>query len=200
MRDQDVRQKLRDTYLVEHYLNPNTRVVEEMSLSGGINRIDIAVVNGSLHGLEIKSDKDTLDRLPAQMQTYLKVFDFVTVVCGEKHTDHVLDSVPSFVGIIEAKVSKAGLSLQELRPALQNCEQSVEAMLDLLWNEELQLVLDQLDIAKGNSSKTKQRKIQAAVPYLEPRVASQYVRDLIKMREDWRERQLHGECDDSPRF
>jgi len=36
----------------------------------GASRIDRAVVNGSVHGYEIKSETDDLTRLPAQARAY----------------------------------------------------------------------------------------------------------------------------------
>jgi len=60
----------------------------------GDARIDLAVVNGKLHGYEIKSDADTLKRLPAQAEVYSAVFDLVTIVVGEHHLDTVRAIVP----------------------------------------------------------------------------------------------------------
>ena len=47
---------------------PNTIVVDELGLSHAKARIDVAVINGCVHGYEIKSSLDTLNRLPAQLE------------------------------------------------------------------------------------------------------------------------------------
>jgi len=60
------------------------------------------VVNGKLHGYEIKSDADTLKRLPAQAEVYSAVFDLVTIVVGEHHLDTVRAIVPEWWGIVKA--------------------------------------------------------------------------------------------------
>ena len=45
-----------------HAGDDKLRIVEEFGIEHGAIRIDIAVVNGLLHGYEIKSDRDTLLR------------------------------------------------------------------------------------------------------------------------------------------
>lgn len=45
-------------------------VVEELGLFHGASRVDLAVVGRSLHGYEIKSDRDSLDRLEQQAADY----------------------------------------------------------------------------------------------------------------------------------
>src|SRR5271154_5741007 len=57
-------------FVRDEYTAPDTIILEEFALYGGINRADIAVLNGVSHGYEIKSDRDTLIRLPQQVQAY----------------------------------------------------------------------------------------------------------------------------------
>jgi hypothetical protein len=45
-----------------HAQDDKVRIIEELGISHGSCRIDIAVVNGMIHGYEIKSDQDTLQR------------------------------------------------------------------------------------------------------------------------------------------
>src|SRR5439155_10222560 len=85
LRDRDVRQALHRKVLRDHHGDANTLVLDELGLRHGACRVDIAVVNGYLHGYEIKSDSDTLDRLPAQVAVYNLVLDRATLVVGERH-------------------------------------------------------------------------------------------------------------------
>ena len=64
MRDSEIRNTLRATLLSEHAGDPTAVVIDELGICQGSARIDMAVVNGSLNGYEIKSDLDTLARLP----------------------------------------------------------------------------------------------------------------------------------------
>ncbi len=85
MRDSDVRKALHSRVLRDHHNDPNTLVLNELGLRHGACRVDVAVVNGSLHGYELKSDMDTLERLPAQVGLYGKVLDKATLVVGARH-------------------------------------------------------------------------------------------------------------------
>ena len=52
-------------------------VIDELGIMHGKARVDIAVINGSIHGYEIKSSMDTLKRLPRQMAAYDSCFQNV---------------------------------------------------------------------------------------------------------------------------
>lgn len=58
------------------------------------------MANGKLAAFEIKSERDTLERLEGQLGTYLRFFEQVTVVCAEKHVEAVKVHAPEAVGII----------------------------------------------------------------------------------------------------
>ena len=75
MRDLDARTAIRRQLHAAHSADPDTRIVEEMGIWSGSVRIDIAVINGELSGFELKSDRDTLERLPNQADLYSRVFD-----------------------------------------------------------------------------------------------------------------------------
>src|SRR5271163_4238276 len=105
MRDQDVRQALHRKVLKEHHGDTNTLVLDELGLRHGTCRVDIAVVNGYLHGSGIKSDADTLERLPAQVLIYGAVLDRATLVVGERHVEKAKTKIPDWWGI---KVAMAG--------------------------------------------------------------------------------------------
>src|SRR5260370_36720159 len=99
MNDRDVRKALRAQLILEHRGEPDTLMIQEMAIPRGAARIDIAVVNGWLHGYEIKSDLDTLVRLVSQRDAYCGVFDRVTLVVGERHVRDAIEFVPDWWGI-----------------------------------------------------------------------------------------------------
>src|SRR5262249_9341390 len=66
MRDGEIRAALHARLIVEHQGEPDTRFLDELSLCGLV-RVDVAVINGTLAGYELKSDLDTLRRLPAHV-------------------------------------------------------------------------------------------------------------------------------------
>lgn len=64
------------------------------------NKADLVVFNGTSTAYEIKSERDKVDRLEGQLQSYRKVFAAVNVVCSESHLKVVSKIAPDDVGII----------------------------------------------------------------------------------------------------
>ncbi len=64
--DSDIRPLLREWLRARHEGDPETVILDELGICRGRVRIDLTVVNGLLHGYEIKSDRDTLARLATQ--------------------------------------------------------------------------------------------------------------------------------------
>lgn len=55
--DSDIRPVLRSRLRLKHANDTDTVVIEELGLCRGQVRVDVSVVNGLLHGYEIKSDR-----------------------------------------------------------------------------------------------------------------------------------------------
>src|SRR5262245_4058494 len=104
LKDSDIRSALHQTE-IQRLLqdDPYSRVVDELGIFEGACRVDVAVINGSLHGYEIKSSADTLERLPAQQSYYNQVFDRITLVADACHIEQAMQIVPPFWGLIVAE-------------------------------------------------------------------------------------------------
>src|SRR5690606_31017878 len=107
-RDSDVRAALMKNVISNHLANPSTLVVEEFGLDRGGCRVDVAVLNGLMHGYEIKSDADTLARLPSQVTSYSAVLDKATLVVGACHVERALELVPNWWGIRVVRTGSRG--------------------------------------------------------------------------------------------
>lgn len=114
MRDADVRASVIGMLREQHRGDDATRIVEEMGIWSGSARIDVAVINGELTGYELKSDRDTLGRLPAQVKLYGRVFDRVVLVVGRKHATAAQRVVPKWWGITIANLGPAGSILRPI--------------------------------------------------------------------------------------
>ncbi len=64
------------------------------------SKADVVILNGTSTVYEIKSERDTLDRLQTQVDAYRKAFARVNIITGENHINSVLDIVPQDVGIL----------------------------------------------------------------------------------------------------
>lgn len=155
MKDSDIRQIILSDLDRRYKKDPNTMIIEELGLCQGEARVDIAVVNGSIHGYEIKSDQDTLKRLAGQVAIYSRVLDFVTLVVGSQHLDEGLKIIPEWWGIAEVKKNKRKIILREIRPHEKNPVPDPEAIVQLIWRNEALEILRKRGLHSGYVSKTK---------------------------------------------
>jgi hypothetical protein len=186
MRDIDIRRRLRSDERL-HPRDPDTRIVEELGLCQGVARVDLAVVNGTIHGYEIKSDRDTLARLPGQVAIYNRVLDYVTVVTACTHADNVRKVVPEWWGIWAVAGDQAEIQLESVRGPARNPAVSASALAQLLWRDEALQALADRGLAAGMRSKTRQQIWRRLASELTLEDLGQVVRERIKSRSaDWR--------------
>jgi hypothetical protein len=186
-RDVDIRRSLRAQMDEEHALEPDTLVVDELGLCQGLARIDLAVINGSLHGYEIKSEVDTLRRLGGQLEVYSRALDFVTVVTSPNHVKGVRASVPKWWGIWTARKAPDGtVTLHIARQAKQNDSPDPDAISQLLWRDEVLAELEARGLVDGYRTKSRRvlwARLASALDIVQLR---QVVRDRLKLRQRWR--------------
>jgi hypothetical protein len=156
-----------------------------MGLWSGSVRIDIAVINGELAGFELKSDRDTLNRLPFQAEIYSRVFDRVDLVVGHRHFREAEKIIPNWWGIRRAATTPAGLELEQVRESCPNPAQDSFLLAQLLWKAEALAVLERHDLAKGcRGKRVKDIHLQLA-DSLTRDVLGQEVRGALKRRDGW---------------
>lgn len=156
MRDIDVRRALLAEMDRLHPDKTETLVVEELGICQGSARVDVAVVNGTVHGYEIKSERDTLSRLEAQAGIYSKALEFVTIVAAPSHIVGVTEMIPSWWGIWIAAQNDEKLNLKEQRPAQRNPTLASDALVQFLWREEALEILVEHKLARGVATKSRQ--------------------------------------------
>lgn len=186
IRDTDIRQKLHLTKLQKYKNDPEVMVIDELGLCQGLTRVDIAVVNGSMIGYEIKSELDTLERLPAQRDLYNKILDYVIIVSYTSHIKHLNDCIPDWWGIIEVKKTESGFDLINRKKPKKNREQDKYSIAQLLWKEEALTLLMQLNLAEGLRSKPRDILWKKLAESLSTQKLSRLVRETIRARGNWR--------------
>lgn len=185
MRDSDVRKAALTMLAARHEGDSTTRIVEEMGIWSGSVRVDIAVINGSLSGYEIKSDRDTLGRLPFQQDLYSRVFDSVELIVGRRHVEKATAIVPDWWGVTLATDSNGKIDLTSIRPAELNPTIDPFLVAQLLWKEEAIAVLDSRGLARGWKSKRAKlvhQHLADSIPLDELRSC---VRGALKNRTSW---------------
>lgn len=196
MRDIDIRRRLRQDLDTEHGSDPNSLILDELGLCEGATRVDLAVINGEISGFEIKSERDTLARLPFQMEIYNKVLDRTVIIVGSNHLKRVLCMVPEWWGIQEAVEVDGGIELQTHRDPDLNPAIDPYALSQLLWRNEALEILEDHGLAKGVRSKPRRvlwSVLAANMPIDQLRLL---VRDRLRTREGWRSDRQPESCDD----
>ena len=188
MRDGDIRPVLLDRLRILYGADPTTIIVEELGLHCGTVRADVAVINGCLKGYEIKSAKDTLERLNRQSDGYGKVFDTVTLVLGESHLEQAQQVVPNWWGIEVAHATgpSAGVFLTSFRTESANPGIDPLAVAQLLWREEVLAILSAGSPSGILSKKPRSYLWQALIDFLPLEQLKHVVRDALKSRTRWR--------------
>lgn len=187
LRDSDVRQAVHARVLAQHRDDPNTLVLDEFGVLEGEARIDIAVVNGRLDGFEIKSDSDTLDRLPGQILAYGGVFDHVTLVVGARLIAAASGMVPAWWGIKLAERGPRGaIRIRNVRPARRNPSLDLVALASLLWRDELDASIRRLVPQAPASTRATRRMLAETLArnVVEPLLRDE-VRRALKARTNW---------------
>jgi hypothetical protein len=151
--DKGIRPALRSKLLREQHDRSDTVLIEELGLCRGQVRMDIAVVNGSLHGYEIKSNRDTLRRLHTQVDLYGKVLDQATLVVGDRLLTAALNVLPPWWGVLLVQQMPHGCVFTTVREAGRNPTRDPRALVELLWFERAVALLEQCNAARGVRSK-----------------------------------------------
>ena len=147
--DSDIRPFLRSKLLQKHADESNTVIIDELGLCRGQVRVDVSVVNGLMHGYEIKSDRDSLRRLTAQSDLYGKVLDQATMVVGYRHLAEVLDILPVWWGVLLVQRSAHGLKLKTVRKPRNNPDRDPRSLVELLWFDDSIALLEARNAARG---------------------------------------------------
>lgn len=148
--DAEIRPALRSYLRTSLAQDANTVVVEELGLCRGQVRVDLALVNGLLHGYEIKSDRDTLRRLERQVEVYGKVLDRATLVAGDRHLAEALPLVPAWWGVLRFYVADDGRPrFKPFRKGCRNPAQDPRSLVELLWLDDALALLAGRDVVRG---------------------------------------------------
>ena len=196
--DKDIRPILYDKISnLKEFTSDNTSIIiDEFPVVEGSARVDIAVVNGKLHGFEIKSDQDTLDRLSDQIFFYNMVFDKMTLVVSEKFKDKLINIIPKWWGIYYIKTVGNKPKLVVEKKSKLNKDIKIEAFLSLLWrNEMLELLLSN-NIKKGVKSKNKEDLTQIIIKNFSFNEIKNFTRLKLKTRNIERAVLVSKLCDD----
>ncbi|MCX6000749.1 MAG: sce7726 family protein [Chloroflexi bacterium] len=188
MNDIDIRRALKEELMRRHAKDSDTLVLDELGVRHGAARIDLVVVNHRLHGYEIKSDLDSLRRLPDQIRAYSSVMDRVTLVVGYRHAFDALEMVPEWWGVRLAERTKrsGAVVLSEARSARDNPGVDLNEVAALLWRDEALAILEDMGEASGVRTKRRSEVYRRLVSSVDSDSLRSMVRRQLKYRRGWR--------------
>ena len=179
LRDMDIRTAAMGRLLMHARSCPHTRIVEELGLSHGSARVDIAVINGHIRGIEIKAEADTLIRLPRQVSAYGRVVDRATLIAAERHIEGASAQLPDWWGVIEARRGANGAVIfRRLRHEKANRDLDPITLARLLWRPEVVEILQE----RGAPPALLRKPRGVLYKYVAETVDLQELRPLIRQR------------------
>lgn len=191
--DLDIRLALHAKRLRHAKANPDTLVIDELGLAHAKCRVDIAVINGCIHGYEIKSGKDTLDRLDSQISIYRRTLQKLTVVVAPKHLAEIITRIPEWCGLIVAEQGpRGGISFRMVRSAVTNPEVDPIMMAHLLWRDEVIDLLRQIGYTPRELRRPKKYLYEMLCETMTPREITTSIRTFMPQRKAWRDHPIHA--------
>lgn len=179
--DSMIRKVVRQRLHLAH-VGEDAVIMDELRFDRGSARVDVAVVNGLIDGFEIKSDRDSLERLERQAALYGNVADRMTLVVGEKHYDEALALIPEWWGVILAKSQGDSCKLKNLRKGSRNRSHNLEALVNMLERHELVTLLSLHSLEKGASRKIYSELADTAARCINAKDISAFVKRVLKIR------------------
>jgi hypothetical protein len=186
-----IRTALRTRHLKRHHGRQDVLIIDELGLAHAQSRIDLAVFNGHLHGYEIKSAADTLDRLPRQLAIYRSALQKLTLVVASRHLEAAEAIVPDWCGLTEIiDGPRGGMIFTSRRRAHVNPDLDPFMLAHLLWHPEAQDLLRARGASKAEVNVPRKRLYRMLADEIPVRELAPAVKAAMASRTGWRDRPL----------
>ncbi|WFU49652.1 sce7726 family protein [Sinorhizobium terangae] len=180
--DATIRQAVRASLEIAHR-GEDAVIVDELKVSLGSGRMDVAVINGKIEGYEIKSDRDSLNRLARQSVMFGAIADRMTLVVGRRHLEKASAIIPDWWSIVVCAADADGnLKLKRVRRGRLNRELDKTALVETLERDEIVALLASAQLDKGVRSANYRTLVERAVANLSCRQISSFVKKILKVR------------------
>lgn len=160
MLEHDIKIKLVD-YLIERVCNTQRQAIiaAEVPFLSGKRWADILLIHPKyLHAFEIKSDSDTLSRLPGQIKDINQTFERSSIVVSKKYFEKVLSYSPESTGIILFDGDKRTIKI--VRKALPRKNIKKSNLVQFIWRAEAALLIKKMGInAPANIDSASARRL-----------------------------------------
>ena len=162
-------------------------VLQELGLAHARVRVDVAVLNGVLHGYEIKSDRDNLNRLEIQLEIYQQALQKLTFVVAERHASNVIDIAPDWCGVLVVRRGpRGGLHFEVRRQSSRNPKVNRFIMAHLLWRDEVQSILASRGAPKSTLRMARAKLYEHLVEDVSESELVVLIKSAMERRKAWR--------------
>jgi len=187
MNDLEIRQNFHRKELYRYHANKDTLVINELGLNNGKSRADIAVINGSLIGYEIKSDNDSLLRLKQQVQAYDSVFNKSYIIVSHRYQKIIHKYIPEFWGIIISEKSKKNVvNFNLARKAYKNKKTKPIFIARLLWRTEVIEILKNCKVSSKFLRQPREILYESLIEIYNTKALQKIIIKYLKNRKNWR--------------
>ncbi len=190
-RDPDIRRVLVGTRLKHISESGGGMIVHELGLAHAKSRIDVAAINGTIHGFEIKSAQDNLERLPSQLKIYVQALQKLTLVVASRHLKVVEKLAPVWCGIIDVSTGpRGGIRLQTIRKGTRNPTLDLFVLAHLLWKNEVQDALACRGASEAELRAPRAVLYRQLVAVASERELTETIKFAMMRRRAWRDHSL----------
>lgn len=182
LRDSDIRAPLHGWLENRFRKHRDTRIVYELNVPRPSARIDVAVINGEMSGFEIKSDADSLVRLPRQIRSFNAIFDKIYLVTTRRHYELAKNLVPAYWGLaISSRIDNRTHFLTR-RKAQSNTNYDIEALLHLLTRNEQAAIAKKIGCIISVYRLRRHEIVDLLLKELDESEIKSHVRQALKVR------------------
>jgi hypothetical protein len=183
MNDPQIREMLLSTFLKKYKSSEGALILEEVGVMYGSSIVDLAVFSPFFNqAFEIKSANDSLFRLPKQLQDYIQVFDYVTVITQPSHLADIQRICPKFVGIL---VVYNDWDMEYVQKPTASPVINKKKLIQFLWRDEVYAYLKEKGI-KGHSGSSNAKIKKIACDNSTIQEIRQLVFKTLKNRVEWK--------------
>lgn len=140
-----------DRLISSGIVDDNAVLVSELTIDNWAHRTDIVLANGRLWGFELKSERDSLSRLPSQLEAFSKHFEKLVIVVAEKFEKQAEKLVLKFSGVGLWVACDKGNLTEKIRPRAKTMRP--EAYISLMTVPELRKLLSSNGLKCSNISR-----------------------------------------------
>lgn len=159
-------------------LDENAVLVTELTVDNWAHRTDLVLANGRLWGFELKSERDSLTRLPAQIEAFSKHFEKFVLVVDEKFESKAQTLIQNTSGVGLWIRTEQGKLTERIRPRFKPLAK--KNSISLMNASELRKLLTYNGFQ--NLKDFKRSMLEDLADQLTPRILADGARAAIKAR------------------